>query len=332
MNWPPRLSEHPAYNTLERKCRRLMGIIMNERERFAEDGVDVEEESRFANDAYERTYALQERAETDPAAAAELVAEQSRLDPELHDRFARLVGLVERYHPESGALTDWKIYLLRWDLCVGEPRRPMPGDYVSDAGKEWEELEPRWITPVFGIPWEKLASVRQAIWDLKMEEKPANRDMAGWTVFLCGLRHGIRCRQTTGAPAVHPFDDGLPQAARECWNEAVDYAWAEITGRVLDEHAGIFESKAAGRLLLGVTCAVTHQTPDVAAWLRQWELSVSLTRLLAAMGVIAPTDGYGQRLFRSVGGLEPLVSTLQHRPGLADIVRGFESDARASDR
>ena len=36
MNWPPRLSEHPACNMLERKCRRLMGIISNERERMAD--------------------------------------------------------------------------------------------------------------------------------------------------------------------------------------------------------------------------------------------------------------------------------------------------------
>lgn len=325
MNWPPRLSEHPAYQTLERKCRRLMGVITNERERLAEDGVDLEEESRFARQTYERTYALQERAENDPVAAAELAAEQSRLDPDLHNHFKRLVGLVERYHPESGALTDWQIYLLRWNLCVGEPRRPMPGDYVSDAGKELEELEPRWITPVFGIPWEHLSAARQAIWDLRMEDKPVNRDLAGWTVFLCGLCHGIACRQTTGAPAVHPFDDGLPQAARECWNDAVDYAWAEVTGRVLDDHAGVFESKAAGRLLLGVACAVTHQTPDVAAWLRQWEMSVTLTRLLAAMGVIATTDGYGCRLLRSIGGVEPLLSTLRHHPGLVAVVRDFRS-------
>jgi hypothetical protein len=48
VNWPPRLSEHPAYNTLERKCRRLAGLISNEQEHLTADGIDLSAANKFA--------------------------------------------------------------------------------------------------------------------------------------------------------------------------------------------------------------------------------------------------------------------------------------------
>lgn len=245
----------------------------------------------------------------------------------LHAKFKDLVGLVARYRPDSPSLKQWRLYLMRWDQCVGEPRREMPADHFSYAGKEEEEIDPLWTTPVYGIPWEKLVAARQAIWDLKMEDKPANRHLAAWALFLCGLIHGTTYTLATKKEAEHGFDDGLPQAARESWDDGVDFALSEGTEKIIAETPAPFESKEVAQLYLGVAHASIWSSPDVESWLTQWDERDAKLRLLVAMGVLAATSDYGGRLLQSIEGVEPLLILLQIRPGLADIIRDFVYEA-----
>ncbi len=309
-----------------------MGIVMNERDRLLEDGYDIGAEQVFAYQHQERLEALEARAKQDPAARAELAAEQARFDPILFERYERLVKLIGRYHPNSGVFKQCQIYLMRWRECVGEPLRELPPGYDDDDDSDEEEdIDALWTTPVYGIPWQKLVDARQTIWDLKLEESVLNRHLAAWTLFLCGLTYGITYAKATGQAAVHQFDDGLHEAAREAWEFGVDFALDEATEKFLTEHASGFQNQAASQLFMGVNRASAANCPNVVAWIFQWNEHDAKLRLLVAMGVRAATDDYGRTLLGKLNGMEELFEALQLRPGLAEIIRGFYYEAEGED-
>src|ERR1051325_914156 len=323
MSWPAQLNNHPAYDSIERKCRRFMGVLDNEAGRLREDGVDLTELRQFIHDLWPRVEALEERARKDPTARAELAAEEARLDPLLQEKFARLVDLVTRYHPGGGSLTGWWFYSARWRVCVGEPRRLFPPDYRSDVGVAAEVIEARWQTPVYGVPWEKLAAFRDAIYALKLPNTQLHRDSAAWAAFICGLMYaGVMLKERDELPR-HEFDDGLREATLEAWQDGVDCARREDMQEGLREQIPLMGSVEAGELYLIVVQTNRSNSVELAAWLHQWNYRDALVRLLVALGVRAPNEPYGGRIFQQIKDGNGLVVPLRIDPRLGGLVRGF---------
>jgi hypothetical protein len=317
-----RKTEHPAYQPVERKFRKYLGILVNAEECLKADGFDLAGAYSYATAEHARLAKLAAATAKDPKRRVNLRAAESKAESALFERLGSLLEFIKVHQPEHPLLGDWLAYQIRWQECLGEPIRSLEAEDLREQTPDELEKSIDFAPSTYGVAWARLMELRDRIAELG----PSLEFAGPYTVFLCGLVHAHTYAEGQGELLAHEPNDGLPDMARQALEDAIDFAMLDETLETARNMQELVGDPAFSCLYMGVGYSQQYHSPDVYEWLAHvnyGDYQDNLIRLLFAMGVRTASDIYAREILSNLD--DP--NTLLGPPALAneihEIVNSF---------